>query len=233
MFFVLTGTVHAQQPVRVTSLPALAAGTNNIGDVDVLTIAAGNNNIGDVDVASIAAGDNNIGNVDIVSFPDNEPINVAQINGVAVLMGNGASGTGAQRVTIANDSTGIIALTTSTASIGNIANICSGAVSSVAINTASSGNVELVAISGSTVIYVCGYHYVASGTVSVQLIKGTGTACATGEADLEGPMAFVANTGISVPNGGARQYATSAGDALCIELSGAVQVSGAVTYVQQ
>lgn len=32
-------------------------------------LAAGNNNIGDVDVASIAAGDNNIGNVDIVTLP--------------------------------------------------------------------------------------------------------------------------------------------------------------------
>ena len=53
--------------VDVVTLPALAAGTNNIGDVDVLSIAAGTNNIGDVDVASIAAGDNNIGNVDIVS----------------------------------------------------------------------------------------------------------------------------------------------------------------------
>lgn len=32
-------------------------------------LAAGTNNIGDVDVLSIAAGDNNIGNVDIVTFP--------------------------------------------------------------------------------------------------------------------------------------------------------------------
>lgn len=45
----------------------LAAGTNNVGDVDVLSIAAGNNNIGDVDVASIAAGNNNIGDVDVAS----------------------------------------------------------------------------------------------------------------------------------------------------------------------
>jgi hypothetical protein len=49
--------------VGVLTLPALPAGTNNIGDVDVLSIAAGNNNIGDVDVASIAAGDNKIGRV--------------------------------------------------------------------------------------------------------------------------------------------------------------------------
>lgn len=44
----------------------------DIGDVDVTSlpaIPAGNNNIGDVDVASIAAGDNNIGNVDIVTMP--------------------------------------------------------------------------------------------------------------------------------------------------------------------
>ncbi len=55
----------------VTSVTAIAnalpAGTNNIGDVDVLTLPAlpaGNNNIGDVDVASLpalAAGSNTIG----------------------------------------------------------------------------------------------------------------------------------------------------------------------------
>ena len=36
---------------------------------NVDSIAAGNNNIGDVDVASIAAGDNNIGDVDVVTLP--------------------------------------------------------------------------------------------------------------------------------------------------------------------
>ena len=62
-------TGHPQ--VDVLTLPALAAGTNNIGDVDVLSlpsIPAGTNNIGDVDVAtlpSLAAGTNAIGSVDI------------------------------------------------------------------------------------------------------------------------------------------------------------------------
>lgn len=37
------------------------------------------------------------------------PVNTAQINGVTPLMGNGASGTGAARVTLASDSTGNIA----------------------------------------------------------------------------------------------------------------------------
>lgn len=50
----------------------LAAGTNNIGDVDVLSIAAGDNNIGNVDIVtlpSIPAGTNNIGDVDVLTLP--------------------------------------------------------------------------------------------------------------------------------------------------------------------
>jgi hypothetical protein len=64
--------------VDVTRLPALPAGTNNIGDVDILTIAAGDNNIGNVDIvtmpnvtigAAIPAGTNNIGDVDVLTLP--------------------------------------------------------------------------------------------------------------------------------------------------------------------
>lgn len=78
----VTGDTGNGLDVDVTRLPALAAGTNNIGDVDVLTLPAGTvagaaslpagtNNIGDVDVLSlpaIPAGGNNIGDVDIASF---------------------------------------------------------------------------------------------------------------------------------------------------------------------
>lgn len=61
--------------VDVLSLPALPAGTNNIGDVDVLSLPAlpaGTNNIGDVDVLSLPAlpaGTNNIGDVDVLTLP--------------------------------------------------------------------------------------------------------------------------------------------------------------------
>jgi len=58
-----SGTVTAltQRVVLATDV-ALPAGTNNIGDVDVLSIAAGDNNIGNVDLASaIPAGTNAIG----------------------------------------------------------------------------------------------------------------------------------------------------------------------------
>lgn len=42
------------------------------------------------------------------SLAANQSVNVAQMNGVATTMGNGVSGTGVQRVTIASDSTGVI-----------------------------------------------------------------------------------------------------------------------------
>ena len=44
----------------------------------------------------------------IGSLTANQSVNVAQMNGVTVTMGNGASGTGVQRITIASDSTGSI-----------------------------------------------------------------------------------------------------------------------------
>jgi hypothetical protein len=58
-------------------LPVVQTGTLNVGTVTTVTavtaisnaLPAGTNNIGDVDVLSIAAGDNNIGNVDIVTVP--------------------------------------------------------------------------------------------------------------------------------------------------------------------
>lgn len=57
-----------------TSLPVTQSGTWNVGTVTAVTaisnaLPAGTNNIGDVDILTIAAGDNNIGNVDIVTLP--------------------------------------------------------------------------------------------------------------------------------------------------------------------
>lgn len=62
-----------------------------------------------------------------VSISGNQAVNVAQINGVAPLMGNGVTGTGSQRVTIASDNT---AFTVNAAQSGtwNITNV-SGTVS--------------------------------------------------------------------------------------------------------
>jgi len=113
-------------------------------------------------------------------------------------------------------------------------NKCSGTtISSANINTAAaSGNVEIVALSGTTSVYVCGLSLVGEGDVLVQLIVGTGTACATGETDV-GSWDLAANTGVTLPAGGALYNAGVAGDALCLETSGAVNVTGMLVYYQE
>lgn len=102
---------------------------------------------------------------------------------------------------------------------------------SVAIDTASSGNVELVALTSSETIYVCGWSVVATTAVAVQFIYGTGTACATGETNLTGAMPLAANGGIVQQSPYAFTKA-AVSNAFCIELSGAVQVSGIVNYTK-
>lgn len=68
---------------------------------------AGSAATGVVTVQGIAAMTKLLVTPDSVALPANQSVNNAQINGVTPLMGNGVSGTGAQRVTIASDSSGI------------------------------------------------------------------------------------------------------------------------------
>lgn len=111
--------------------------------------------------------------------------------------------------------------------------ICeSSAVTSVPISTSSSGNTQLVALQSSQVVYVCGYSAVVASAVSFSLVTGTGTACATGEANVVGPAAYAANGGISSPNGGAVIGKGATSSALCMKLSSGVQTGGILTYVQ-
>lgn len=61
-----------------------------------------------VDLSATGANSNKIlVTPDSVALPANQSVNISQINGVTPLMGNGATGTGALRVSIANDSTGV------------------------------------------------------------------------------------------------------------------------------
>lgn len=107
-------------------------------------------------------------------------------------------------------------------------------VTSVAIDTATSGNVELVALVSGDTIHVCGFGFESdTATTSVQFIYGTGTACATGETDLTGPLTVLASTPLAVANGGATQFRTAASNALCVELGAATQVNGWVSYYRE
>lgn len=83
-----TGALRVELPTNGTGVVGLNAGTNAIGKLTA--------NSGVI-----------IGDVNVVN--SNVSTNLAQVNGATTLAGNGASGTGAQRVTIASDSTGQVA----------------------------------------------------------------------------------------------------------------------------
>jgi len=90
---------------------SLQSGTWNIGTLTSLTNAlpAGTNVIGHVitDSGSTTAvtGTVTVSGTVTTTPPSNASTNISQINGITPLMGNGVTGTGSQRVTIASDNT--------------------------------------------------------------------------------------------------------------------------------
>lgn len=95
------------------------------------------------------------------------------------------------------------------------------------IDTASSGDNTLVLAAAGKKVRVFSYVFVASGAVAVRWKSGAN--------NKSGAMALAANGGIAMP--ATRDFgevlATNAGEALILNLGGAVQVSGHFTYTQE
>lgn len=103
------------------------------------------------------------------------------------------------------------------------------------VSVSASADAELVAISGSTVIYVCGFslNAAAGTTPGFRLIYGTGAVCATGTVGVTGVYLQAVN-GVVNYGIGSTIAKTIAGQALCIDVSGVgADFRGIVTYVQQ
>lgn len=149
--------------VDVITLPALPAGTNNIGDVDILSIAAGDNNIGNVDIASIAAGDNNIGNVDVVTLP-------------ATPAGTNLIGTVNAQLDASTMRDGAGTALTPKFAI---------------IDAASSGDNTLVSAVTSKKIRVHALYLVSAGTVTVRFESGASGTALSGQMNLVANTGFV------------------------------------------
>lgn len=102
-------------------------------------------------------------------------------------------------------------------------------------------SVQLVALSGSTVIYVCSLSLIAAGATTVALTTGTGSACVTGNAAVIGTttaniansMSLAANGGLTLGNGAGTIAKGAASSELCMINGSNVFVSGNLTYVQQ
>jgi hypothetical protein len=105
------------------------------------------------------------------------------------------------------------------------------------LNMSTATTTEIVALSGSTHIYVCGVAVVTSGTTNVTVVSGTGSNCATSQAAVSPAFPFVPNSataGINWTAGGGNVVTRTndAGDALCVTSSGAVTVAVVVSYAQ-
>jgi hypothetical protein len=112
----------------------------------------------------------------------------------------------------------------------------------LAINQNTTSSVQLVALSGSTKIYICSLFLMTNSTATtVALTTGTGTACASSNAAVIGSTTaniansvnLIAGSGLTYGNGAGTIAAGAASSELCMVLGSNVYVSGNLTYVQQ
>lgn len=180
----------------------------------------------------------------LVTPATNSAVNVAQINGVTPLMGNGVTGTGSPRVTIASDNTAFAVNATAQAGTNRIGYISDDPCSqktklNAAFSTSSGGPVSIVALSGSTVVYICSISAIADTAVKLSFIDGTGGSCASAQHAIWGSttaangMSLAANGGFTQGSGNGSVGVTTAASALCLLQSGTSLIAGNVTYVQQ
>lgn len=100
-----------------------------------------------------------------------------------------------------------------------------------------SGTLQVVALSGTTVIYVCGFHFVTDAATKISWSGGTGTNCATGQTWFEATstatgMGFAANQGMVVTPTGIPIFKTAAGSELCLQSTATANIYGTVEYAQ-
>lgn len=114
---------------------------------------------------------------------------------------------------------------------GNLTGVIQ-ASASVPINISTATTTQLVALSGTTKIYVTGWDVIAAGTGNITLEYGTGSTCGTGTTVLTGAYNLTAQAGIARGNGLGPVLVVPAGNALCALTSAAVQMSGSLAYTQ-
>jgi len=119
--------------------------------------------------------------------------------------------------------------------LANIGDPCANpnvAKSSVAISISSATTTQLVALSGTTHVYVCGFAFTLAGTTPTLAFEyGTGTTCGTGTTALTG--AFSAAQSVYPP--GYTVMTAPSGNALCAVTTGTGTplMEGVLTYVAQ
>ena len=273
---------------NVTVSAALPAGTNNIGDVDVLslpnvsiiqpvvvsgatsgtpvTVTFQTANVA-TNIAQVSGAVTSATNplytratdgtdAQLVTVGGAAYVDLASVNQANVLVGNGVTGTGSQRVTIASDNSPVpfnlsqvngATVTTSSGTADGAQRIavatvdpCSPTSYYARSFTAISLTANSQVITGSTgnYVYICSISLVVAAATNVAVVAGTGSVCATSIGGIFGGTTaatgynFAANGGISFGAGsGSIGRSDATGENVCILVSAANQTSGSITYV--
>lgn len=203
--------------------------------------------------APIPAGTNIIGKVDIDQTTPGTTNGVAivGVNGATALAGNGATGTGSPRVTIASDNSAIAAAgqvatgaappsgaqylgaNASGATGGHIAGliICDSHVFKHITSATDTLAVQGVA---SQSVYICGWRSRAAGTAT-WFLENTASAnanCSSSNTQITGLASEVANSGEVLAPGFWSGLKNTAGNGLCINSTGTGGVDVDVWYAQ-
>ncbi len=91
----------ATEAKQDTQITALAAANTSLDAIEASV--AGATPAGSAIIGKVGIDQTTPGTTNLVALAANQSVNAAQINGVTVLMGNGPTGTGSQRVTIADN----------------------------------------------------------------------------------------------------------------------------------
>lgn len=135
------------------------------------TLQSGSAIVGKVSIDQTTPGTTNL-----VALAANQSVNVAQINGVTPLMGNGVTGTGSQRVTIASDNTSntnpwlVNQQVSATATTSNVAS----SATNVTLLSSNASRKGMMIQNDSTTILYLKYGTTASSTsYTVQMLPGS------------------------------------------------------------
>jgi hypothetical protein len=97
--------------------------------------------------------------------------------------------------------------------------------------SAATGGIEHVAVSGSTKIYLCGYHFTQGGAGEVTLQFGSGSTCGSNTASLRVIASAASADGAAMEL--LTPWVSAAARAFCTNRSASVTLEGGITYVQE
>jgi hypothetical protein len=102
------------------------------------------------------------------------------------------------------------------------------------VNLSGSGNTQIVALSGSTKIYICDMEFSTGIPEDFKLTEGTGSNCASGTADVTALMKNISAWSLTPAGAFAAAAATATGgDALCANQANAQAAAVTIWYIQQ